>query len=455
MVSPVQCRGRGRTEGDCPPLVRLVWGLVLALGCAASTPVPPDNLKPESAEPHVYPLPLDNVLAQSARLMVKDGWAVKRVGNVLFTNWHATATDARISYRISGQRVDGALSTLRAEQLVAIQSTDFGTDHPVTESRYGRSVFYYNPEFVADTASDSAAGTAPPPGVFNPAELARPSPWVVSHHERDAQLELELQREIEPTLELTAEDAPKAHEALVAAGRSGTSPEPAPPVEQAKVTPPVARKPLTDLAGLWEGTFHFKGNMTGSYAGEVSVAVEDGSAEVADFCPDRGGTLTALGEGEVAAWQGDLACPAISIKGCPSSVIRYSAARATLQGGTLVLVAAGNVETPPTCGFTGGALSVAFVAQRADFIHIAVTRVSQATSCVWPSDWEDLNSVGSMAMPARSGDEGNYLGIIRAKGSRLGKIEELLRRCHQVVRLHGLTVLMRLAATHPHGSAGH
>ncbi len=437
-------------------MVRPAWlasfgGLLLGLGCASVNTTPP-----ERAQPHVYPLPLNNVLAQSARLMVKQGWAVKRVGNVVVTNWQATGTDARITYRIFGQTVDGGLSTLRVERVVATRSTSFNTDHPVTETPFGPSIMSsnVNPNFASDVVADFTAGNAPPPGVFNPADLARPSPWVVSHHERDAQLELELQREIDPTLDLPEEAAPTAYEALVAAGSPSPAPSPTPAVAHGSATSPAAPKPLSELAGIWEGTFHFKGNMTGSYTGEVSVAVEDGSAEVTDFCPERGGTLTALGEGEVAAWQGELACPAISIKGCPSSVIRYNAARATLQGGTLVLVAAGNVETPTTCGFTGGALSVAFVAQRADFIHIAVTRVSQATSCVWPSEWEDFNSVGSMAMPERPGDEGNYLGIIRAKGSRLGEVEQLLRRCHQVVRLHGVTVLMRLAATR-HPGAGH
>jgi hypothetical protein len=457
MVRPLQRNWPSRAKRDFPLLGQLArtWGLVLLVGCAAGNTAPA-ALNPESAQGHLYPLPLDNVLAQSARLMVKQGWTVKRVGNVLVTNWHATATDARLTYRIFGQRVDGGLSTLRVERVVATQSTSFGTDHPVTESLFpGILTANVNSNFAADTVADSTAGTAPPPGVFSPADLARPSPWVVSHQERDAQLELELQREIDPTLDLTAEAAPQAHEALVAAGRLPPSPGPTPSGEPGKVVSPAAATRLADLAGIWEGTFHFKGNMTGTYTGEVSVAVEDGTAEVADFCPERGGTLTALGEGEVAAWQGDLACPPISIKGCPSSVIRYSAARATLQGGTLVLVAAGNVETPATCGFTSGALSVAFVAQRADYIHLAVTRVNQPTSCVWPSDWEDFNSVGSMAMPDRPGDADGYLGVIRAKGSRLGEIEQLLRRCHQVVRLHGVTVLMRLAAAHPPTSPRH
>jgi hypothetical protein len=451
MARPVRQSGLSVSEAVHPPLAGLV-GLVLLGACATS---PTNAGAPVEARSHVYPLPLDNVLAQSARLMAKKGWAVKRAGNVLLTNWLSTETDARVTYRIYGQRVDGGLSTLRVDRLEATRSTDFNTDHPVTEHVAGPPILHVNPEFVADTVSESAAGAAPPSGVFSAADLARPSPWVVSHRERDAKLELELQREIDPTLDLTAEGMPNAQEALVASGLSAPSQWPAAPVEHGNVASPAATNRIADLAGIWEGTFHFKGNMTGSYTGEISIAVEDGSAEVGDFCPDQGGTLTALAEGETAAWQGELACPPISIKGCPSSVIRYNAARATLQRGTLVLVAAGNVETPAACGFSSGALSVAFVAQRADYIHIAVTRVNQATSCVWPTDWEDFSSAGSMAMPERPGDEGGYLGIIRAKGSRLGEVEQLLRRCHQVVRLHGVTVLMRLAATRrPHQGAG-
>jgi hypothetical protein len=407
---------------------------LLVVACATETK--PPTLKPEIVRSHVYPLPLDNVLAQTARLMQKKGWAVKRVGNVLLTNWHGTADEAHVTYRVFGERVDEGLSTIRVMRLVATKSTDFGLDHPVTESAMGRSILAFNPEFVADTVSDSAPGTAPPPGVFSPADMARPSPWVVTQHARDGKLEMELQLEIDPTPVLTAdaEELPAdAASALV-------------PVDLAASS---TGGQLGDLAGIWEGTFKFRGNMTGTYSGEIAVAVEHGAAEVSDFCPDQGGTLTAKGSGEIASWQGELACPAISIKGCASSVIRYNSARAALKGSTLVLVAAGNVETPAACGYSSGALSVAFVAQKADYVHIAVTRVKRATACVWPSDWEDFNSIGSMAMPERSGDDSGYLGIIRARGSRLSEIERLLRECHQVVQLHGETVFMRLAATQP------
>jgi hypothetical protein len=95
-------------------------------------------------------------------------------------------------------------------------------------------------------------------------------------------------------------------------------------------------------------------------------------------------------------------------------------------------------------------MSVTFIAQRADYVHIAVTRAKRVTACRWPSDWEDFASAGSMPLPGPPIDDAAYLGIIRAKGSRLGEIQRLLRHCRQVVLLHGEPVLMRLAVTRPH-----
>ena len=434
-------------EGECRPLARLALLGLLVVGCATA---PPPPFKPELVRSHVYPLPLDNVLAQATRSLQKKGWVVRRVGNVLLTNWQGTESGL-VTYRVFGERVDAGLCSIRVERLVASRSTSFNTDHPVTESGAGRSILSANPNFVVDSSDRTTAGAAPPPGAFSASDLARPSAWVVTEDRRDATLEFELQKEIDPTPILPAEA--KESPSVVSSAETDGNPKPLPAAE---ATPTSTRREspgsglTTALAGIWEGTFNFRGNITGTYSGEIAVAVEDGSAEVADFCPDRGGTLTARGSREAASWQGELSCPPIAIQGCTSSVIRYNSARATLNGGTLVLVAAGDVETPPACGYTSGALSVAFVAQKADYVHIAVTRVKKATSCEWPSDWEDFNSIGSMAMPDTAEDEPGYLGIIRARGSRLGEIERLLRHCHQIVRLHGDPVLMRLAAPGPH-----
>jgi len=434
-------------QGGRRPVARLALLGLLVAGCATA---PPPPFKPELVRSHVYPLPLDNVLAQATRSLQKKGWVVRRVGSVLLTNWQGTESGL-ITYRVFGERVDAGLCSIRIERLVASRSTSFNTDHPVTESGAGRSILSANPNFVVDSSDRTTAGAAPPPGAFSASDLARPSAWVVTEDRRDAALELELQKEIDPTPILPAE--PRESPSVVGSAETDGNSKALPSADESSTRPESPGSGLTTaLAGIWEGTFKFRGNITGTYSGEIAVAVEDGSAEVADFCPDRGGTLTARGSREAASWQGELACPPIAIQGCGSSVIHYNSARATLNGSTLVLVAAGDVETPLTCGYTSGALSVAFVAQKADYVHIAVTRVKKATSCEWPSDWEDFNSIGSMAMPDTPEDEQAYLGIIRARGSRLGEIERLLRQCHQVVRLHGEPVLMRLAAPRPHHS---
>jgi hypothetical protein len=459
MFRPAQRRRFGWSETERHPLARMGWltGLLLLAGCA--TPMTTTAGPPEAARSHIYPLPLDNVFAQTTTLMQKKGWAVKRAGNVLVTNWQGGATETLVSYRIFGQRIAAGLCAMRVERLVATTSTSFNTDHPFTDDdtpTAGRA-FAVNQNFVADDLNDSAGGTAPPAGAFSPSDLARPSPWVVSQHRRDVELEAELQREIDPMPVAAAEpkktEGPRATETLAGSSQvlpaAPATPGPvAPHPEGAASTAP--RRPLADLAGIWEGTFNFRGNVTGSFTGEISVAVEDGAVEVADFCPERGGTLTAVGSGQSASWQGELACPPISLKGCTSSVIRYNSANATLQGSKLVLVAAGNVETPAGCGETSGALSTTFIAEKADYVHITVTRAKGGASCAWPSDWEDLGSIGSMAMPESSLEDSAYLGIVRAKGVRLTDIQRLLRHCRHLVLLHGQPVLMHLTATRSH-----
>jgi hypothetical protein len=456
MFRPAQRRRFGLSEAVLRALICTAWltGLLLVTGCATATT---STGPPEAARSHVYPLPLDNVFAQTTTVMQRKGWAVKRAGNVLVTNWHGGSTETLVSYRIFGQRIAAGLSAIRVERLVATTSTSFNMDHPVSDDDTGAAarILAVNQNFVADDLDDSAGGTAPPAGTFSPSDLARPSPWVVSSHRRDVELEGELQREIDPTPVVTAEpkgtDAPRATETPAGSGPQASPTAPATPapvvphLEAVASTTP--KRPLADLAGIWEGTFNFRGNVTGSFTGEISVSVEDGVVEVADFCPERGGTLTAEGSGESASWQGELACPPIPVKGCTSSVIRYNSASATLQGDTLVLVAAGNVETPAGCGETSGAMSTTFVAQKADYLHITVTRAKGGAACAWPSDWEDLGSVGSMAMPESSLDNSAYLGIIRAKGVRLTDIQRLLRHCRHLVLLHGQPVLMHLTAT--------
>jgi hypothetical protein len=435
--------GRRRTPGRT-----LLAGCLFLVACAAGNTA---TVQPDTVRSHIYPLPLDNVLAQSATLMEKKGWAVKRGGDVLLTNWQGAATGTLVSYRILGQRIDAGLCTLRVERLVATRSTSFGTDHPVTELDRGLGMVESRPfrsDYEAEPASDSA-GTAPPQGMFSSTDTARASPWVVSHHQRDAELELELQREIDPTPLAIAEpeEKPGVPRATVAPV-DAASPVPV-AVHEAPTTPSPERQPA-DLAGIWDGTFTFRGTVMGSFAGEVTIAVDGRAVEVDDFCPEHGGMLTATGANNSAAWQGNLVCPAIPVKDCPAATFTYSFAHATVQDSTLTLIAAGSVETDHRCIASSGELSVAFVGQKADYVHIAVSRAKKATSCLWPSDWEDFTSAGSMSMPEPPQEESAYLGIIRAKGSRLSEIQKLLRHCHQVVLLHGEPVLMKLAASRPH-----
>jgi hypothetical protein len=462
--------------------------ILFLAGCVTGTMT--TSTRPETVPSHIYPLPLDNVLAQAAQLLFEKGWRVQRVGNILFTNWlvgeiqspqrdqvaQASVTGSLVGYRVFGERIDAGYCTIRVERMVATPSMlDFGqrkgghqveqtttasmrTPTPVhNESRTLMSPFETLPEFAEDSPNKSSLT-----GV--------PSGMVVSQRERDTTLELELQEQIDPLLGPATRQA----DALAVAGSAGaladagfsTVPQQmVNPVERPDSEPRVGvAAPVTAeqrpaaLAGVWAGTFTFRGSVTGSFSGEVPVAVDGDSVEVDDFCPESGGTLTMRGLHNSAAWQGKLACSAIRMKGCPSATFTYDFVNATLNEGTLTVVAAGTVDTDIRCHdstgdgifHTGGPLSVAFVAHKADYVHIAVTKVKRPTLCVWPSDWEDFASNGSMAMPEPALDDAAYLGIIRAKGSRLTDIQRLLRHCRQVVLLHGQPVLMRLAVTRPH-----
>jgi hypothetical protein len=484
MFDLVQRNWSGWSARRCIPGAILPAILFLA-GCVTGTTT--TSVRPETIPSHIYPLPLDNVLAQTAQLLVEKGWRVQRAGNILFTNWlageiespqrdqvaQASVTGSLVGYRVFGERIDAGYCTIRVERLVATPSTlDFGqrrgghqveqttttsmrSSTPVhNENRTLMAPFETLPEFAEDSANKSAL-TGVPPGL------------VVSQRERDTTLEVALQEQIDPLLAPAARQGTLAGSAdtLADAGFSAAPQQAVNPVLRPDsepgvgiVAPVTAEQRPTALAGVWAGTFTFRGSVTGSFSGEVPVAVDGDSVEVEDFCPESGGTLTMRGLHNSAAWQGKLACSAIRLKGCPSATLTYDFVNATLNEGTLTVVAAGTVNTDIRCHdatgdgifHTGGPLSVAFVARKADYVHIAVTKVKKPTLCVWPSDWEDFASNGSMAMPEPALDDAAYLGIIRAKGSRLTEIQRLLRHCRQVVLLHGQPVLMRLAVTRPH-----
>jgi hypothetical protein len=428
-------------------------GLVLLARCATTTPT-----APEPARSHVYPLPLDNVLTQSAAALAKKGWRVQRVGNVIVTNWLGSS-ETIVAYRVFGQSVDVGYCTLRVERIVATSSTVYyegrtsghrptlgGTEVPLPEEFQGGSDVYGRGG-QDKSANGIAAGMTVPFGME------------VSQHTRDTALEREFQELIDPLAATAAkaEAVPAAARLAEAVADAGVSvfPEVAtlPPAssnpEQAVTARPAAEtvRSLAALGGIWSGTFTFSGNVVGTFSGEVVVAVDGQMAEFSDFCPERGGPLTANGSGDFAAWQGSLVCPPISLRGCTNTVVTYNYATAAVSEDTLTVVASGNVDAPAGCINSVGPISVVFAAHRADYVHIAVNRTKGKTACVWPSDWEDLASTGSMAMPEEPMDPLAYLGIIRTRGDRLPEIQRLLRHCRHLVLLHGRPVQMRLAAT--------
>jgi hypothetical protein len=453
----------GSSRGARRLLPALVPTFVLLTGCATTPPAP--TATPEAIPSHVYARPLDDVLLETTTLLANNGWKVQRSGNTLVTEWRSGGEASAITYRVYGQRVDAAYCSVRIERVLATRTVVWteprlsghspgpGAPNPVAASREMYNPYDVPPaEFEEDTPNDKAGGTAVPYGL------------VISHIGRDKALELALEQRLEPPS--NPEARPTEGPVLAEAPADlGSAPPPSLPGALAPVPPaavppnalptaraaapsPGAARPLKSLAGIWEGTFSFRGNVSGSYVGEVAVAVEGDSAEVSDFCPERGGTLTATGTGEAAAWQGHLVCPPIRLKECAAAALNYDFATATLEGGTLRVVATGTVDTPAGCGETSGPISVTFIAQKADYAHIAVSKTKGHTTCVWPSDWEDLASIGSMSMPEMSPEASAYLGIIRVKGSRLADIQRLLRHCHHLVLLHGEPVSMKLAVTH-------
>ncbi len=467
---------RGGCRSTRGRLVKVRLAALLLLGGCATGPA--TTAKPEPAPSHVYPLPLDNVLTQAEALLARQGWQVQRTGNVLVTNWlerdpsppqagqavgaNTAATlgyraygvpGSLIGYRVFGERIDAGFCTVRVERLMATPSTlDFGqrkgghqTEQTTTpgsraptpvhnENRTLMSAF----EFEDDLPAESKVT-----GV--------PSGMVVSQADRDEALELAFQQEIDPVVAV-ASKPPEPVAVAVPSSRLADAPVPAaPPLTATPVQHVDSAVQPKALAGVWTGTFTFRGKVTGSFSGEVAVSVEGDAVEVADFCPENGGTITLQGSNNTASWQGDVSCPSIRMSGCPAASFSYHSVNAALNDATLTVVAAGSVGTRCLDSGgefnVGGALSVVFVAEKADYIHIAVSKAKRATTCVWPSDWEDFTSHGSMAMPTPQEDEAAYLGIIRAKGSRLTEIQRLLRHCRQVVLLHGEPVLMRLAVT--------
>ena len=202
---------------------------------------------------------------------------------------------------------------------MAVPSTSFNVDHPETvlsREENIRESGRLPSEFLEDPLNQSAAGTAPPAGNYSPDRTTPTSPYVVIGHVGDPTLDQELRQEIDPTpvAASAAASAAPAPAALADAGPGRPPPLPGggPPSEGEIHSAEVAARPavrrLADLAGVWEGTFTFRGTVTGSFAGEVPVAVDGESVEVDDFCPTNGGTLTATASSGLVSWQGRLPC---------------------------------------------------------------------------------------------------------------------------------------------------
>jgi hypothetical protein len=451
-----RCRGgSSRGASRLLPALKLLATLLLLAGCATTPSAP--TAKPEAIPSQVYARPLEDVLLETKTLLVKHGWKVQRSGNTLLADWRSAGEASAIAYRVYGQRVDATYCSVRIERVLATRTVVWteprlsghppgpGAPKEVAASRDMSNPDDVPPaEFKEDTPNERAGGTAVPYGL------------VISHIGRDKALELALEQQLDPppNPEAMATDPPAVAEAPT---DIGVAPPPAPIPLPARAAdaysgaqdalPPTGKPRLKSLAGIWAGTFSFRGSLTGAYTGEVTVAVEGGAAELADFCPEKGGTMTATAAGTAASWEGHLACPAVPLKGCASAALSYDIATATLEDNTLLVVAAGNVETPVACG-ESGPISVTFVAREADYAHLAVTKAQGQTTCVWPSDWEDFASSGSVSMPEMSPEASAYLGIIQVRGSRLADIQRLLRHCHHLVLLHGEPVSMKLAVTH-------
>ncbi len=471
-------------------------GAILCLANCATTPTAASS--PSTAIPsHVYARPLDDALLRTKALLLEKGWRVQTSGGSLATNWRAVnqpgprseeapvsqlATSGPrgdlIAYQVEGERVDDGYCTLRVVRVVATSSAlYFGQKkggHQVAHSADAEGV---NPTAVHHGSSYAFEDS----DVFQIEEFKDESPdesgirtdapngMVVSARQRDEKLELEIQERIEPPV-VVVEEIP-AKGGLAIAGPKGAFVDGAPPAPPAQavnpvrprdaeapagvVPAPVAEGHPSALAGIWNGTFTFRGTVTGSFSGEVTVAVEGDSVEVDDFCPENGGTLNMRGSSNSAVWQGKLACSPIKMRACPSATVTYDFVRAALNAGTLTVAANGTVDSDSRCHdptgddlmHPGGPFSVAFVARRADYVHIAVTKAKREAVCVWPRDWEDFSSEGSMAMPEPQPGEAGYLGIIRAKGNRLTEIQRLLRHCRHVVSFQGQSVSMKLAVT--------
>jgi hypothetical protein len=100
----------------------------------------------------------------------------------------------------------------------------------------------------------------------------------------------------------------------------------------------------TAMNGTWAGpaTLTFEGEQPQSFTGQVHVLVSGQDATFSSICLDGSGSIVAHGNGNSASWSGSLACPAVQFSLCPSVVLTFHSASATLNGSTLNAGGAGN-----------------------------------------------------------------------------------------------------------------
>jgi|GEM_PF-3939765 len=314
------------------------FGLILLSACA--TPSATSTVRSDASIPsHLYSHPLDEVLQRTRLVLVEQGWQVERSGDQLSTNWLRVkslevrsedgtvapiATSAGqpadvVAYRVYGEKVDEAYCSIRVVRLVATSSnlyfgqkkgghvvafTSGGPNatavHHGSSYAFEDSDAFINENFQQDAPSETASREDAPSGL------------VVSQYQRDRALELAIQDKIDPPLVVLSTPTPAPVPTPAPAVPSASPPGAMADAGVTALAPPSGSLPKA-LGGIWDGVFTFNGFVDGSYSGEVTISVRRDSAEVGEFCPDGGGTLSTVGSGSTASWQGELQCPAISI----------------------------------------------------------------------------------------------------------------------------------------------
>ncbi len=151
----------------------------------------------EAIESHVYALPLDDVLTQATSLLNQQGWRVERSGDQLGTNWRVDSSGTALGYRVEGERVDAAHSSIQAQLLAA---SSFAAP-PVGSSSASASLSR-TPMYSQDNSGGSGASGGQSTGwdgVDAPTTLGEPPPGMVTlPRGRDEALEWAVLQRLDP-----------------------------------------------------------------------------------------------------------------------------------------------------------------------------------------------------------------------------------------------------------------